>query len=305
MHRIVSLIASSTEIVCRLGLEDQLVGTSHECDYPSFVKNLTVCSKPRIDIHGTSLEIDQRVKTALKDALSVYEVRQTELESLQPTIIITQTQCDVCAVNLADVEAAVCDWFSSKPKLVSLEPNELKDIWNDIQRVADAADVSERGCRLVEELKDSLATLAAQTEVLDTPTVACIEWMEPLMTGGNWIPELIDIAGGCCLLAEAGRHSPWTRWEQLVEADPDVIVTMPCGFSIERTMEEIHLLTNQPEWNSLKAVKAGRVYVTDGNAYFNRPGPRVVESAQILAEIFHPDHFHPSFEGTGWIRLSE
>ena len=303
MHRIVSLIASSTEIVCSLGLEDQLVGTSHECDYPAFVKELTVCSKPRIDIHGTSLEIDQRVKTALKDALSVYEVRQPELEALQPTMIITQTQCDVCAVNLADVEAAVCDWVSSRPKLVSLEPNELKDIWDDIQRVADAADVSDRGKALIVTLKEGLQKIHAQTEGLPKPTVACVEWLEPLMAAGNWIPELVGLAGGQNLLAEAGKHSPWMSWEQLQQADPDVIVTMPCGFSIDRTMEEIHLLTDLSGWADLKAVKQGRVFVSDGNSYFNRPGPRVVESTRIMAEMLHPDTYEPTFQGTGWIRL--
>ena len=303
MQRIVSLIASSTEIVCRLGLQDQLVGVSHECDYPPSVQDLTVCSRPRINIHGTSLEIDQRVKTALQGALSVYEVRRKELEALQPTLIITQTQCEVCAVNLADVEAAVCDWLGSQPRLVALEPNQLHDIWADIQRVADAADVSQEGEALVDELKASLATLSLQCDLLDRPTVACIEWLEPLMAGGNWIPELVDIAGGQSLLAQVGKHSPWFEWEQLREADPEVIVTMPCGFSIERTLEEAHVLTQLPGWDQLKAVREDRVYVTDGNAYFNRPGPRVLESAQILAEVLHPGHFHPSFEDLGWVKL--
>ncbi|MCZ6674055.1 MAG: cobalamin-binding protein [Verrucomicrobia bacterium] len=303
MHRIVSLIASSTEIVCRLGLRDQLFGVSHECDYPDSVRSLTACSKPRIDIHGSSRDIDNRVKHALKDALSVYEVRQQELEAIEPTIIITQTQCEVCAVNLSDVEAAVCDLLSSNPKIVSLEPNELKDIWADIQRVADAADVPERGQVLVAELLAEVDTIRNTTRELDRPTVACIEWLEPLMAAGNWIPELVDIAGGKNLFGEAGKHSPWMTWHEVLEADPDVIVTMPCGFDIQRTMEEIHLLTDRPEWGGLKAVREGRAFVSDGNAYFNRPGPRVVESVRILTEVLHPNLFPPNFEGSGWIRI--
>ncbi len=303
MNRIVSLIASSTEIVCRLGLRDELVGVSHECDFPADVAELAVCSKPRIDVNGSSREIDDRVKGALKEALSVYEVRRDVLEKLQPTMIITQTQCDVCAVHLTDVEAAVGDWLGSQPKIVSLEPNELSDVWADIQRVADAAGVATRGHELVAELKAGIEDIRRQTERLQRPTVACIEWIEPLMAAGNWIPELVDIAGGRSLFGEAGKHSPWMTNEELVAADPDVIVTMPCGFDIPRTQKEQHLLTGLPGWENLEAVREGRTFVTDGNAYFNRPGPRLLESAQILAELLHPEEFSAQFEGTGWVRL--
>ena len=301
MHRIVSLIASSTEIVCRLGLRDQLYGVSHECDFPESVDGLVVCSNPRIDVDGTSKEIDDRVKTVLQDALSVYDVRKEDLEKIEPTIIITQTQCDVCAVNLKDVEEALCEWIPSMPKVVSLEPNELCDIWADIQRVADAADVPEKGRSLVSELTLEMDRIKTQTRSLDRPTVACIEWLEPLMAAGNWIPELVDIAGGTSLFGEAGKHSPWMTWDELMEANPDVIVTMPCGFGISRTMEEIDLLSGHPGWKKLKAVQEGRVFVADGNAYFNRPGPRVVESVKILAELLHPDKFPRTFEGVGWV----
>tara|TARA_R110002096_G_scaffold42144_10_gene113760 strand:- start:214 stop:1134 length:921 start_codon:yes stop_codon:yes gene_type:complete len=304
MNRIVSLIASSTEIVCRLGLRDELVGVSHECDFPGNVSELAVCSKPRIDVNGTSREIDDRVKTALKDALSVYEVRRDVLIELDPTIIITQTQCDVCAVNLKDVEAAVCDWLGTQPAIVSLEPNELSDVWTDIQRVADAAGVAGRGRDLVTELQTGLAEIRERSSKLkERPTVACIEWMDPLMAAGNWIPELVEIAGGRSLFGVAGKHSPWMTWDELVAADPDLIITTPCGFDIGRTLEEIHLLTERPGWSDLKAVRNQRAYVTDGNAYFNRPGPRLLESTRILAELFHPGEFPAEFEGHGWIPI--
>lgn len=304
MSRIVSLIASATEIVCRLGLRDQLVGVSHECDYPERVVGLDVCSKPRIDVNGSSREIDDRVKTALKDALSVYEVRRDVLEKLDPTIIITQTQCDVCAVNLKDVEIAVCDWLGTRPIIVSLEPNELSDVWGDLRRVAVAAEIPERGEELVRELQAGMDEIRRQTSALnERPTIACIEWLEPLMAAGNWVPELVEIAGGHNLFGAAGKHSPWMTWEELVAADPEVILTMPCGFDIERTLQEKHLLTERPGWSGLRAVKNQRVFVADGNAYFNRPGPRLVESAQILAELLHPESIQSRFEDKGWVRL--
>ena len=302
-HRIVSLIASSTEIVCRLGLRDQLVGVSHECDYPDDVAGLTVCSRPRIDVEGSSRQIDDRVKDALRDALSVYDVLGDELRRLQPTILITQTQCDVCAVNLADVERAVAELLDFEPTIVSLEPNELTDIWADIRRVATAAGVAERGIALTDELQASLNRLQEETRDLERPSIACIEWMDPLMAAGNWIPELVEIVGGRSVLGEAGKHSPWMEWTDLQASDPDVVVTMPCGFDIERTLREIHLLTELPGWTELKAVRSGRVFVADGNWYFNRPGPRVVESAEILAELLHPKCFPAKHEGTGWRRF--
>lgn len=302
MNRIVSLIASATEIVCRLGLRSELVGVSHECDFPNDVTNLPACSSPKINVHGSSREIDDRVKAALQDALSVYDVRRELLEDLQPTIVITQTQCDVCAVNLQDVEAVVGEWLDHQPKIVSLEPNELQDVWQDILRVAQAAEVTERGTDLVADLKASLSALSERTAQLHPPSIACIEWLDPLMAAGNWIPELVQAAGGRNLFGQAGTHSPWITWEELVNADPDVIVTMPCGFDIARTLEEQHLLTEHPAWAGLRAVREGRIYVLDGNAYFNRPGPRLVDSAYLLAEVLHPSVFPSTFQGSGWIR---
>lgn len=304
-HRIVSLIASATEIVAALGREDQLVGRSHECDYPPSVERLPACSEAKLDVNGSSREIDDRVKSILRDAVSVYRVFPEKLEELQPSVVITQTQCEVCAVSLKDVETAVCEMVATQPKIVPLEPNRLSDVWRDIRAVAAAIETPDRGEELVEQSKRRLQDLQKKTSKLTArPTIACIEWIDPLMAAGNWVPELVEIAGGTNLFGEAGKHSPWMTWEQLLAADPDVIAVLPCGFDIPRTRGEMNVLTDRPDWSQLSAVRNGRVYLTDGNQYFNRPGPRLVESAEILAEILHPEHFHFGHSGVGWIELS-
>lgn len=304
MNRIVSLLPSSTEIVCALGFEGQLVGRSHECDYPPSVKHLPVCTQPKFDTQGPSLEIDQRVKAILKEALSIYRVDTQLLRQLRPSHIITQTQCEVCAVSLKDVEQAISDLTDSKPMIVSLQPNRLADVWTDVQRVADALDASEQGHQLVDGLKARMREIGDKARALETrPRVACIEWMDPLMAAGNWVPELVEMAGGINLLGEAGRHSPWMSWEDLRQADPDVILILPCGFDMTRTLRERSLLVTRPGWSALKAVKDGQVYIIDGSQYFNRPGPRLVESLEILAEALHPEVFKFGHEDTGWTRV--
>ncbi len=302
--RIVSLIASSTEIVCALGLEELLVGRSHECDYPPSVKQLPICTSPKFNIEGLSYEIDQRVKAILQEALSVYRVDAELLEKLQPTHIITQAQCEVCAVSLKDVEQAVCQFTGSSPAIVSLEPNSLAGIWADIKRVGEALGVAPRAEALVDRLQRRMDEIANKAcSVKFRPTVACIEWIDPLMAAGNWMPELVEMAGGENLFGEAGKHSPWMRWGELVVKDPDTILILPCGFDVQRTLQEIELLTGRAEWQKLKAIRENRVFIADGNQYFNRPGPRVVESLEILAEILHPDLFNFGHEGQGWVRL--
>ena len=304
MNRIVSLIASSTEIVCALGFEDQLVGRSHECDYPHSVERLPVCTQPKFATDGTSSEIDQRVKAILKEALSVYRVDADLLRQLRPTHIITQTQCEVCAVSLREVEEAVCEWTESKPAIVSLQPNALADVWADIRRVAEALDASDRGRQFILELQSRMARIAEKAQAVKVrPRVACIEWIEPLMAAGNWMPELIEMAGGVNLFGEAGKHSPWMTWEHLQGADPDVILILPCGFDIKRTRKELPTLTQKPGWSDLKAVRGQRVYLMDGNQYFNRPGPRLAESLEILGEVLHPETFQFGHQGMGWEKV--
>ena len=302
-NRIVSLIASATEIVCALGFEDQLVGRSHECDFPLEVKRLPQLTSPKFEVEGTSAEIDQRVKKVLEDALSVYRVDAKALDELKPTHIITQSQCEVCAVSLKDVEQAVCELTGSRPMIVSLEPNALDDVWADILRVGTALDASDRAQQLIDELKSRMDDIVQRTHWLDSnPSVAYIEWIDPLMAGGNWMPELIAMAGGLNLFGEAGKHSPWMTWEELVAVDPDIIFVAPCGFDIARTLDEMDILRTKPQWTKLKSVEANRVFVADGNQYFNRPGPRLVESLEILAEVIHPNVFHFGHENTGWVR---
>jgi iron complex transport system substrate-binding protein len=264
---------------------------------------LPVCTTPSFPVDGNSAEIDQRVKERVVNALSVYEVFQEVLDRLQPTHIVTQTQCKVCAVSLEDVERALAGSITSRPKLVALEPNALADIWEDIRRVAVACDIPAKGHQVVQSLQDRMARISERAWTAGRrPRVACIEWHEPLMAAGNWVPELIELAGAENLFGKAGLHSPWMTWDELVRADPDVIITMPCGFDLERTRQEMYWLSGRPEWREMRAVKTGEVYLADGNQYLNRPGPRIVESLQILAEILHPNLFAPNLESSAWQR---
>ena len=220
--KVLSLIASSTEIVYALGCGDNLVGRSHECDFPENVKSLPHCTQPRFDVEGSSKEIDDRVKATLQSALSVYEVDEVMLADLDPDIIITQSQCEVCAVSLDDVESAVESLSGRKPKIISLQPNSLSDIWNDIEKVAKGLSVENKGIQLVKTLKDKVHELNQSVKELLVKTVACIEWIDPLMAAGNWVPTLVELAGGDNLFGEAGKHSPWMDFKVLKDNDPEV-----------------------------------------------------------------------------------
>src|SRR5262245_50554624 len=282
-------------------MADFLVARSHECDFPSSVLSLPVCTSPKFEVSGNSQQIDKLVKQTLQTALSVYEVNEGLLEQLQPSLIVTQSQCDVCAVSLRDVEAALSRRLTCQPQVVSLQPNSLADIWNDIRNVAVALDISARGEQLVEKLSQRLDSISIRARSSpQRPRVACLEWIEPLMAAGNWVPELVEMAGATNLFGSAGEHSPWLGWNDVCQHNPDCLVVMPCGFDLDRTEKEMYWLAGRPEWQSLRAVQKHQVYVTDGNQFFNRPGPRVVETLQILAEILHAEIFPPEFEGSGW-----
>ncbi len=302
-HRIISLIASATEIVCALGFEDRLVGRSHECDHPPSVAGLPVCSTSKVEVGAAGRVIDDQVRAIVADGLSVYRVDAGILDRLAPTVVITQTQCEVCAVSLKDVEAAVCELVGSRPRIVSLEPMSLPDIWSDIRTVAAALDAADQGEALVDRLTARLEAVQARTTGAETrPSIACIEWIDPLMAAGNWVPELVERAGGVDVLGKAGEHSGALAIETLAAADPDVIAVMPCGWDIDRARREMAPLTSHPAWPRLSAVRHDRVFVTDGSQYFNRPGPRMVESAEILADILHPARCDFGHRGRGWIR---
>jgi iron complex transport system substrate-binding protein len=302
--KIVSLLPSATEIVCALGLEQDLAGRSHECDFPETVKQLPVCSEANFPDNLNSAAIDNKVKEILADALSVYTVNREQIKQLAPDMVITQAQCEVCAVSLKEVEEALENYLDKQAHIISLQPNSLDDIFNDIRTVATALNVHERGEILVDELQERVDIIKHKLKFIEQkPTVACIEWLQPLMLSGNWMPELVNLAGGTSLLTEAGKHSPYVQWEAIRQQDPDIIIVMPCGFSIPRTMKEIDLLLQLPGFADIKAVKNNQLYVADGNQYFNRPGPRIVDSLEILAEIINPKQFVFGYEGDGWIKF--
>ena len=304
-QKIISLLPAATEIVCALGLEYNLVGRSHECDFPASVKQLPVCSEANFPDGLSSLAIDKKVKELLADALSVYTVNREKIKELDPDIVITQAQCEVCAVSLKEVEEALENYLDKQARIVSLQPNSLDDIFNNIREVAAALDVVNNGDQLIEDLNERVDIIRHKLKFIDNkPTVACIEWLEPLMVSGNWVPELVSIAGGASILAEAGKHSPFIQWVDIQLQDPDIIIVMPCGFPIERTIREIDLLLQLPGFAELKAIKNDRFYIADGNQYFNRPGPRIVDSIEILAEIINPKQFIFGYEGDGWIKFS-
>lgn len=240
MNRIVTLLPSATEIVCALGFQDSIVGRSHECDYPPSITRVPALTEPKFHPEGTSAEIDERVKTIVREALSVYRVDAARLRELAPGLIVTQSQCEVCAVSENEIEAAVGEWIGARPRIVSLAPYRLDDVFSDMRRVADALQAEPRGKALVAGLKTRCADIASKAAALgERLSFACIEWIDPLMSAGNWMPELVGLAGGNNLFGKAGEHSPWMKFAELAAADPDVIMLSPCGFGIERTMREI------------------------------------------------------------------
>lgn len=299
--RIVSLLPGATEILAALGLTDAIVGRSHECDFPPEIQSRPVCTSARINSGASSAKIHQDINELLQSALSIYQVKTDVLEQLQPTHIVTQDQCDVCAVSLKEVEAAVASLTQLQPQIISLKPNVLADVLADIETIAKATSVDSR--RVVENLESRIKICQQKLEGLsltELPTVACIEWIDPLMTASNWIPELVTITGGQPLFSAVGQPSAQIKWETLVATNPSVIVFMPCGLDLNRTLEEALILTQRPEWQNLRAVKTERVYITDGNSYFNRPGPRLVDSLEIMAEILHPEIFQYGYKGIAW-----
>jgi iron complex transport system substrate-binding protein len=301
VQRIVSLLPSTTETVFALGAGHRLVGRSHECDLPAAASAVPVLTAPRIDVDAPSATIDRKVRTLVKRALSIYTVDAERLRELRPDVILTQTQCEVCAVTPRDLEGALREWVGAQPVVVSVEPARLDDIFGDIERIGEAIDVCNDGRALAAELRVRLARLSVRTGALPhCPRVACIEWIEPLMGAGNWIPELVGWAAGESLFGRAGEHSSWIEFEQLLGADPDVILLLPCGFTIERTRRELGPLVERPSWRDLRAVREGRVYLLDGSRHFNRPGPRILESQEILLEVLYPDRFGFGHEGVGW-----
>jgi iron complex transport system substrate-binding protein len=261
-------------------------------------------TRPKFALDGSSYAIDERVRALVEQGVSVYAVDAAALAELKPDVILTQTQCEVCAVSEADVLEATGTMLP-ETRVVSLHPGTLDDIWRDLMTVAGALGVPVRGVQMVAQLRQRMHGIETRAAAFETRVrVVCIEWIDPLMSAGHWTPELIRMAGGVDALGADPSRSPLLAWDALCAADPDVIIVAPCGLGIERTRAEMPALAARPEWNALRAVREGRVFIGDGNAYFNRPGPRVAETLETIAEVLHPEAFRFGHEGSGWMRCA-
>lgn len=293
--RVVSLLPSASEIVCRIGMEASLVGVSHECDFPASLRGLPALTSSRLGPPGRGSEaIDADVRAALLDALALYTVDAEALASLRPDVIITQDLCEVCAVSIDDVRSAVARLAATESiEIVSLRPVEFSDMLDDVERVAAALGVPEKGLQARRELAVRMQALALRSSIAaDRPRVASVEWLSPIMLGGTWMPELIEAAGGVAVGVERGKAAPTVSMDELVALAPDVVLIKPCGFDLAQSYEEPELLEAFGE-----ALPNARIFLADGNAYFNRSGPRLVDSAEILAACLHPTLF-PDFANT-------
>jgi iron complex transport system substrate-binding protein len=297
--RIVSLLASGTELVCALGAGDCLVGRSHECDHPSWVTRLPAVSRPTFDITGSSRDIDQQVRERLHAGLPLFEVNEAAITALAPDVLITQTHCEVCAVSPADLAHGAPHRHPRK-QVVALRAGSLEDILDGFQAVAQVIDRAAAGDLLVAGIRSRLDALRETTRRLKRPSVLCLEWIDPPFPMGNWGPALVELAGGAHVLGTPGAHSRALPWDEVCAADPDVLVVAPCGFGLDRTIAEMPLLAERPGWRDLRAVRTDRVFVADGNLYFNRSGPSVFDTAVMLAEMLHPDRFPPRHEASTW-----
>ena len=288
--RLVSLLPSATEILVKLGLEKNLVGVSHECDYPETVQSLPRLTSTRANPSLDSAGIHNSVLEVMKNAVSVYDLDVELLKSLKPDFIVTQDLCDVCAVSFSQVEEACRELLDCK--IISLRPKKLGDVWSDVLRTAETLDVKQKGHQFQEEVDERVQ--AVRDRLVDwgneRPKILTIEWIDPIYVGGMWLPEMIHIAGGQVCIAESGQPAPIVSREDLAKIDPDVVVVKPCGYKLDQVLKEVDLLKKQiPTWSN-----PPRVYLVDGNAYFNRPGPRILDSLEILAHCTHPDLF-PEF----------
>jgi iron complex transport system substrate-binding protein len=301
--RIVSLLPSATEIVCALGLEDRLVGVTHECDFPESVRRLPKVTRTLIPADAPSAEIDRLVRERLRTDGALYALDLPTLEELRPDLIVTQTLCDVCAVAEEEVRAAACA-LPGSPRVVNLEPETLSELFAAIRQVAEAAGVERRGDEVVRRLTTRIEAVAARAAGRrHRPRVALLEWLDPPFSCGHWNPELVRLAGGVEGLGRTGRPSRTLRWEEVVAWRPEVVVIACCGFGIERTLQDAPQLRSVPGWQDLPAVRSGRVYVADGSHYFSRPGPRLVDSLEILAHALDPEvHGPPAGLDAGALR---
>ncbi|MEM9463436.1 MAG: cobalamin-binding protein [Myxococcota bacterium] len=287
--RVVSLLPSATEIVCALGGREWLVGVSHECDYPAGVGELPSLTRPRVELGSTSIAIDRAVREIARTALSIYEIDLERLRAVRPDIIVTQDLCDVCAVSFDEVCAAVRDVLGGSATVIRLQPARLGEILDDIERVGQS--LGRDATAVIAGLEARIAAVERRASGAERPSVATVEWTEPVMLGGLWTAELVHRAGGISLGPTTGEKSVAIERAQLEVMAPEVVLIKPCGYDLERAQQELEVLRRTLPWDDWPAVRHGRVYVTDGNAYFNRPGPRIVDSLEILAACVHPERF--------------
>jgi iron complex transport system substrate-binding protein len=286
--RIVSLLPSATDIVCSIGLRDQLVGRTHECDWPPGIDNVPAVTSDALATHEmTSADIHAAIGGAVHSGSSIYGLDTDALDRAKPDLIITQELCDVCAVSYEAVTGAA-RLMEADAKVVSLEPHSIDDILDHVLLVGELTGADAAARAVVADARDRLARLSDATRDVERPKVVCIEWLDPIFAAGHWVPEQVEVAGGTEMLGPRGRPSHQVPWEAVVEASPHVVVLMPCGMPIDRTLSELDVLTSRPGWSDLEAVRDGRVHVVDASSYFNRPGPRVIRGAEILFSLFHP-----------------
>lgn len=283
--RVISLLASGTEIVCALGAGDRLVARSHECDNPAWVRNLPSCTRPAFDVTMSSRDIDTEVRRRLHLHEPLYHVDSDLIRQLHPDVLITQAHCEVCAVTPDDVERAGCGMFASE--VLALSAGTLEGIFAGIMSIARSLDLISEGERLVTEMQSRLRAVTDAVRDRPTPTVVMLEWTDPIFSMGNWGPELVEAANGKVLLGERGQFSTAISWDAVRDADPDFLIIAPCGYDLERTVRELPLLEALPGWSQLKSVKTGSVALADGNLYFNRSGTTIVDTVEIIAEILH------------------
>lgn len=285
-------------------MEEHLAGRSHECNQTSYIRSLPVLTTPEIKQKEASADIHSEIQNLVENGLSVYRVDGKKLGEINPDLILTQDHCEVCAASLNDVEQAVQTYCSSKTVVISVSPDTMSEIYDSILTIGEAAGVPEKAQNLVDELNMRFSIISQTINGQARDEVVTIEWLDPLMTGGNWIPELVDAAGGESRLAVAGKHSPVIEWSEILDQNPRKLLIMPCGYAIPQTLKEMHVLTEKEGWSNLDAVKNNEVYILDGDRFFNRPGPGIFDSGRILAEILHPNLLKPIYKNDGWVKWS-
>src|SRR5438132_13164399 len=296
--RIVSLLASGTEIVCELGAGDQLIGRSHECDNPDWVRKLPACTRPAFDVEMSSRAIDGEVRRRVKESAPLYYIDTELIARLHPDLLIAQEHCEVCAVTPGDIAKSGCD--AEAKQGLALGAGTVDGIYEDVRRIGRAINRGDAAEDLVAKMQKRLNDIHKRVQQRSTPSLVILEWTDPIFPASNWASELVEAANGNLLLGNKGEHSAAISWQNVCEADPDFLIVAPCGFNLQRTLVEVPVLEALSDWFELRAVKSGRVFFADGNKFFNRSGTTIIETAEIIAEILHGLRSGESWEGRAW-----